>query len=391
MSASRTSGIRLARVFGIELRLDWSVLLIFALIVASLGTGVFPLWHPDWSPALVWIVALAAGLLFFASLLAHELSHSLVAKRHGIDVPRITLFLFGGAAEMASEPPTPSVEFRVAIAGPIMSAVLGIGFTVLSVNLAGREFSDALVANPEQAIASLSPLATVLFWLGPVNLVLAIFNMIPGFPLDGGRVLRALLWGWTGDQLKATRWASEAGRIFAWILMGGGVVYLLGGAAVQGIWLILIGWFLSHMAQSSYTQLVMQRALGRLHVRDLMRTRFDTVDANVPLPRFVDEYLLRSGQAVWPVRDGERIVGVVSLAQLTEVPAERRNALLARDVMTPLDRLAAVDPELAGRAAFERVSSGGDEPVPVLEGNTLVGFLHRSDILRWLSLHGIAA
>ena len=246
------SGVRLFTLFGIEIRLDFSVIFIFGLIVYSLGAGVFPSWHPEWTGGMVWTTATTAGLLFFASLLAHELSHSLVAGRFGIRVPRITLFLFGGMAEIESEAETPGAEFAIAIAGPLMS--LGIAFVCMFIvnGALGETLLAGLIADPEQGMERVSPLVTVCLWLGSVNLMLAIFNMVPGFPLDGGRVARAVMWRVTGDRMRATRYAATAGRWFGWIIMGIGLWELLAFKALGGLWLILIGWFLSHLA----TQLV---------------------------------------------------------------------------------------------------------------------------------------
>jgi Zn-dependent protease len=383
-------GLSLGRILDIEIRLDWSVLIIFALIVTSLGSGAFPAWHPDWGPGITWSVAFLGGFLFFASLLAHELAHAIVAKRNGMRVPRITLYLFGGAAEIDADAPSPGVELRMAIAGPALSLVLGVAFTALAMGITGQRFADTIVTDPERALASLGPLATVLYWLGPVNIVLAVFNMIPGFPLDGGRVLRAVLWYFTKDQLKATRWAADAGRFFAWVLMGLGFLTLLRGAALQGLWFVLIGWFLSHIAQTSYAQLVAQSAIGRLKVRDLMRTRFETVEADVPLRRFAEDYLLRSGQTVWPVMANGECIGTASLTRLAGIPEDRRTTLTVRDIVEPLETTR-LDVQTSGRDAYTRLLGQGDEPLPVFEAGHLVGFLHKTDILKWLALHGAKA
>ena len=186
--ASERGGLRLFTIFGIEIRLDFSVVIIFGLIVYSLAAGLFPQWHPEWAAAVTWGTAFAAGIMFFASLLAHELSHSLTARRFGIRVPRITLFLFGGVAEIESEAETPAAEFTIAIAGPLMSAALGLAFMfIVSVSLDEQTLAQILEA-PETGIAGLNPVMTACIWLGSVNMMLAIFNLIPGFPLDGGRV-----------------------------------------------------------------------------------------------------------------------------------------------------------------------------------------------------------
>ena len=272
-------GLRLFTIFGIEIRLDFSVVIIFGLIVYSLAAGLFPQWHPEWATGVTWGTALVAGIMFFASLLAHELSHSLTARRFGIRVPRITLFLFGGVAEIESEAETPTAEFTIAIAGPLMSAALGLAFMfIVSASLDEQTLAQIL-ENPEEGMAGLSPVMTACIWLGSVNMMLAIFNLIPGFPLDGGRVFRALIWRATGDHLLATRMASTAGKWFGWTIMGIGLWNLLVLKSLGGLWLVLIGWFLSHLATASYAQLLTQRSLRTLRVGDVMRTRFDHVPA----------------------------------------------------------------------------------------------------------------
>ena len=380
-------GLRLGRLFGIEICLDFSVVLIFALIVYSIATGIFPSWHPDWSPRLIWSVALSTGILFFASLLAHELSHSVVAQRFGLRVPRITLFLFGGVAEMEREPDRPWQEFLIAIAGPAMSFALGFLFLNLAGSLSGSGWLERVAAQDQSARAELSPFATMMLWLGTVNLVLAIFNLIPGFPLDGGRVFRAIMWGITGDQLRATRWASDLGRYFGWSLMALGALNLFRGGGVQGLWLILIGWFLSHLARASYEQLLTQRSLGGMRVGDLMRTRFDQIAPDIGIPEFIDSHLLRSTQQLWPVIDNGRPVGTVALADVVGLAAPDRERLRVADVMRPLDPGSYLDPGLSGHGVLQRLLDSGTEPLPVVRDGQVVGLIHRGDILKWLALH----
>ncbi|HKJ87871.1 MAG TPA: site-2 protease family protein, partial [Gammaproteobacteria bacterium] len=243
-------GIRLGSVAGIEIRMDWSLLAIFLLILVSLGAGSFPMLHPQWSPLLVWGTAFVASVLFFASVLAHELSHALVGRIYGITVRRITLFIFGGLAHMEDEPRQWRGELLMALAGPVTSLALGVGFVVLGNLAVGPEAVNP--ARPEETLAGLSPAATMLFWLGPVNIILGVFNLVPGFPLDGGRVLRAVMWGVTGNMRRATRWASRAGQGFAWLLIFTGVSLILGvrlpflgTGPLNGLWLAFIGWFLN--------------------------------------------------------------------------------------------------------------------------------------------------
>ena len=380
-------GLRIGRLFGIEIWLDLSVLLIFALIVYSVATGVFPAWHPDWSPARVWTVAVITGVLFFASLLAHELAHSLTALRFGLKVPRITLFLFGGVAEMEQEPARPGHEFLIAIAGPLMSLAIGIVCLNVAGAIAGADLLERIAEREEEALARLTPLATMLLWLGTVNTVLAVFNLIPGVPLDGGRVFRAIVWGVTGNQLKATRWASDLGRYFGWALMAWGVFTMFGGGGLQGLWLVLIGWFLSHLARSSYEQMRAQQSLGGLRVGDLMRTRFDVVDPDVAVPRFIDEHLLRSAQLLWPVIDRGRPVGTVTLADIVDLPVPERAGRRVADIMQPLAEERWLDPDLSGARVLQRLEQAGAEPLPVVRDGRVVGLIHRGDILKWLAVN----
>jgi len=378
-------GISLGRLFGIEIRLDFSVLIVFTLVVYSLGAGLFPRWHPSWGSALTWSTALAAGLLFFASLLAHELSHSVVAQLRGIPVPRITLFVFGGVSELQREPDTPATEFLIAIVGPAMSAFLGFAFTWLGASLAGPDFADAVLEDSEAAMANLGTAATLFLWLGPINFMLAFFNLIPGFPLDGGRVLRAMLWAISGDLQNATLWASNMGRLFAWTLMGFGVLQSFGGAFVQGIWLLLIGWFLNNAARGSYTQLLVQQAFDELIVGNLMRTHFEVVHPDLTLDAFVNELLLRSGQSAWPVVEEGKAIGLITFDDARATSEEERSQKTVRDVMSPIDER--LRPDVGGRDALRALAESERDPLPVMQGDMIVGLLHRGDIARWLALH----
>lgn len=380
-----THSMRIGSLFGIDICLDLSVIIIFALVVGILGGSVFPAWHPGWSTALCWLTGLGAGVLFFLSLLLHELAHSVVARGYGIPVPRITLFMFGGVSEMQEEPASPKKEFWIAIVGPAMSLFLGLFFSVLANMLAPPEFAELLMENQAAALASLSPLPTLLFWLGPVNFLLAIFNMVPGFPLDGGRVLRAAVWWASGNLELATRWASRGGRIFGWFLMIVGALEVLSGA-IQGLWLILIGWFLAGAATSSYTQLMVRRTLQGYRVGQVMRTHFETVDADVSVSRFIDDYLLKSSQRMWPVTDDGRLVGFASLEAIQDLAAAERESYRLRDVMqTDLEGMV-LSPEADAMKAMERLSYR-NTPMAVVRHDEVVGLLSQEDVVKWLTLH----
>lgn len=380
------SGLRLFSILDIEIRLDWSVLIIFALIVYSLGAGLFPQWHPDWSPATAWLTALAAGVIFFASLLAHEMSHSLMARHYGIRVPRITLFLFGGMAEIEAEARTPREEFAIAVVGPLMSLALGIAFSFIAASAMGEGTLDRLADDPAAAVAELSPAITACLWLGSVNFMLAIFNMVPGFPLDGGRVFRALVWWATGDALRATRLAAGAGRAVGWAIIALGFWNVLAIGNLGGLWLVLIGWFLTHIARSSLSQMITERSLRSVRVQDIMRTRFETVPAAVTLDEFVEDYLLRSSQQLWPVVDGDRFLGTVSFADVAGTPPDQRRTRTVRDLLRPLDARSLEAQEMA-TTALRRLGGVGDEPVAVVRDGRVVGLIRAGDILRWTMMH----
>ena len=380
--------MRLFSLFGIEVRLDFSVIFIFALIVYSLGTGVFPGWHPDWPMATIWSMAVLAGLLFFASLLAHEMAHSLVARRYGIRVPRITLFLFGGVAEIETEAQTPGAEFTIAIAGPLMSLAISFVCMTYAGTAIDESLLDTLVDNPESAMAAIGPFVTVCLWLGSVNLMLAVFNMVPGFPLDGGRVARAAIWQVTGDRMRATQLAANAGRVFGWLIMGLGFWELLVLKSMGGLWLVLIGWFLSHLAVQSYAQTFTQAKLEPLSVAELMRTHFERVPAESSVAYFVEECLLRSSQLLWPVMRGDRCIGTVSVEEVLKLPVAARSETTVAEIALSLEDSGALAADLPATDAMTALAARQDKPVPIVRGGEVVGLLRGADILKWLTLQG---
>jgi Zn-dependent protease len=385
-------GVRLGRIAGIAVHVDWSLLVIFSLITLGLGTGIVPSWHPDWSPALVWATALAAALVFFASVLAHELSHALVGRANGISVRRITLFMFGGLAHMENEPPSWRAELLMAVAGPLTSFVLGLGFVALAGLVAGPIVIDR--ETPGEALRSLGPLATLLLWLGPVNVMLGLFNLVPGFPLDGGRVLRAAMWGATGDLRRATRLASRAGQGFAWLLVGTGVAMMLGlrvplfgTGLVGGLWLVFIGWFLNNAAVRSYRQLVVRASLEDVPVERIMRTRLVSVAPETPVSTLVDDLVMASGQRAFPVEDGGRFAGLVALRDLHGLGRAAWERTRVADVMIPVERLVTVPPGERAAEVLDLLGRRDVNQVPVIDSGRLLGLVRREDVLRWLALH----
>ena len=395
-AAAGRNGLRLGRIAGIDIVADWSLLVIFSLITFSLAAGVFPSWHPGWGAGLAWLTALGAAVLFFVSLLAHELSHAIVARLGGMRVRRITLFMFGGMAHLESEPRSWRAELVMAAVGPFTSFVLGVVFLFFASLAAGPLEIDP--ENPREALAALSPLATLLFWLGPVNLLLAAFNLVPGFPLDGGRVLRAILWGATGNLRAATRWASRGGQLFAWLLVATGtlmlfgvVVPVLGGGPIGGLWLMFIGWFLNNAALSSYRQLLVKETLQAVPVARLMRTQLDRVDPELSVRQLVEEHLMQSGQRVLPVERDGRFLGLVSVSDLQKSERRAWDRMTAREIMTPVERLACVGPAADAGEALAELARRNVNQLPVLEDGRLVGLLRREDVIKWLALNEVAA
>lgn len=394
------SGIPLGAIGGVQIVAHWSLLIIFMLVLLSLGGGALPQWHPEWSAGLVWSTALAAALLFFASVLAHELSHALVGRRSGIRIPRITLFVFGGMAHMESEPPDWRSELRMAAVGPITS--LAIGAVCLWL---GAVFAPAVTASAVQSgagaevlLRNLGPTATVLYWLGTINIVLGIFNLVPGFPLDGGRVLRALAWGVTGDFARATRAASLLGQGVAWALMALGVAMLFGMSvpvfgqgAGSGLWLILIGWFLNNAALLSYRQMELSEALADIPVQRLMQTSVVRVAPDLTVGELADRHLVASGQRAFVVERDGRLEGLVSISDLRRSERSTWSDLQVQKVMTPAKQLATVAPRQRASLALEMLARRGVKQLPVVENAQVVGMVTHEGLVRWLSFQQHAA
>ncbi|MGE5140000.1 MAG: site-2 protease family protein [Rudaea sp.] len=386
------NGFKIGRVFGINIYVDWSWIFIFLLVTGNLGLGVFPQLHPDWGPLLVWGTAVLASLLFFGSVLAHELAHSVVAKSHGIPVRNITLFLFGGVSNIQREPPSPGTEFFMAIVGPLTSIILGIIFLLLGGASLG--LLATAITNPLASIQHLGPVATLLLWLGPINILLGVFNLIPGFPLDGGRVLRSILWAITRNLRAATQWAAWVGQLVAWLFIAGGIAMIFGLSIpffgtgfISGLWLAFIGWFLQNAATQSYQQLVVQDLLEGVHVDQLMRANATTVPPNIPVSALVHDYLMGTDEQAFPVVEGDCLVGLVCLEDVRKVPHDEWDRTQVSQIMTPADKLAIASPREDASEALTQLAGRDVGQVPVVQDCHLVGMLRRRDILRWLQLH----
>jgi len=362
---------RLARVAGIDVAIDRSWLLVFVLITLSLG---FQLETSEsaWPPAARWTGAVLTSLLFFASILLHELGHSLTAIRFRIRVRSITLFIFGGLAQLESEPQRPAHEVLIALAGPLVSALLGLGFLALSSALPPMQGVPALVS------ASLS-------WLGSINLVLAAFNLVPAFPLDGGRVLRGVIWAWSGSFERATRIAAASGSLFAYALIALGVLSAaFEGQIVGGLWLVLIGWFLLTASRSAVGALELESRLGSIPVAQVMRSiSAGRLGGRESVEEAAREGVFRHGLRTLYIEGAEgRLRGLVTLRELAGVAAERRAATPIESVMVPLSQLAVVAPGESCWVALRRMAERGVNQLPVLQDGALVGEVTRERLVQ---------
>lgn len=356
---------RLGRVFGITLRIDYSWLLIFALVTWSLGATLFPERYPEWSQWQYWTVGLATSLLFFASVIAHELAHSVVARASGVEVQSITLFVLGGVARIVDEPDDAVTEFNIAIVGPLSSLVLASLFYIIF-----------LIAQNISA-----PLAAGARYLAGINATLAIFNLLPGFPLDGGRVLRAGLWSFTDNLRRATQWASMTGQAIAFTLIFIGLLWTLRGG-LDGLWFVFIGWFLQDAARTAYRQIVVREMLQDVPISRLMTHNYHPVSPDLTLDQVVSQYVLGSDDHAYPVIENDKLVSIVCLHDIRVVPsAERSNTTVRETMSTDLHTVQAQDD---AAQALNLLTAHELRQLPVIENGQLVGMIRRSDILRFL-------
>jgi Zn-dependent protease/predicted transcriptional regulator len=368
--------------------LSW--LLIFALVAWNLSV-VFSQTHPDWGLPLSIGIALAASILFFGSVLLHELAHSLVANARGMSVRNITLFLFGGVSNIEREPPSPGTEFLMAVVGPLTSIVLGILLALVA--SAMSPMPESGVADPQQLVASLSPLTTLLAWLGSVNIFVGLFNLIPGFPLDGGRLVRSALWAATGSLRRATRWASWLGQGLGWLMIAAGIAQVfglqipgLGGGTISGLWLAFVGWFLSSAASQSYRQVVVNDILEDVPVGRVMRSSPPSVPSDICIDSLVHDHVMQTDDHAFPVVDGEQFVGIVTLDDLRSVSRDAWDTTTVGQVMTPTSELVTVTVDENAAEAMTKLQLRDVRQLPVTRNGSLADLLRRRDIVKWLQL-----
>lgn len=364
------NSIILGSIRGIQIGINYTWLIVFVLVAASLALVFFPQVVPGLGVLAYWALGGAASLLLFGSVLVHELAHSFVAQRFGIQVKSITLFIFGGVSNIQGEPKTPRDEAIMAGAGPLTS--IGIGIVLLGLWFATLGLNPALSAT--------------LGYLYLINFLLAGFNLIPGFPLDGGRVFRALVWSMTGSLERATRIAAWVGRAIGYLFIFGGLFIIFAGDIISGLWLAFIGWFLSSAAEQSYAQVATQARLQGVKVSQMMNPHPTVVGPDVSLQELVDDYILKRNVRAFPVVQEGNVIGLVTLTDVRRVPRDQWVSTRVRQVMTTEEQLRTAQPRDSLDKVLRELSEQDVNQLPVVEGHHLVGLLSRSQVIRFIQL-----
>lgn len=362
------SGIRVARIFGIPVHLHPTWFLVFLLVVLGLWNHLeadYPAVGPVWRM----VTALTTAALLFGSVLMHELGHSLLALRHRVAVRSITLFIFGGVAWMEREPDSPRAELEIAVAGPAASALLGVAFGVFS----------GLFAEQTLGLA-------IFQWLTTINISIAVFNLLPGFPMDGGRVLRALLWLRDGDPARATRVAARVGQGIAYGMVGLGALLALQGL-FGGIWLAFIGWFVLSASGATRRQAALELSLRGLRARDLMKPELETLDASTPVGVFAREFVMRGERWAIVMRNGQP-QGLVTLTDVRRLAPEAWDSTPVEQVATPLDQVVMVSQDVPAREVLRLLSEHQTNQIPILDGETIIGAVTRQNVLQAIEIRG---
>lgn len=361
---TRRNNIPIGRILGIPIGLDYSWFLIFALLTWSLGGNYYPAEFKGWPPLLYWFMGAVTAVMLFVSVLLHELGHSVVALRYKIPVRSITLFLFGGVAQIGAEPPKAFAEFLIAVAGPLVSLVLAVFFYLVQPVIVGME-----------------PLLGLAKYLAYINLAVVLFNLIPGYPLDGGRVFRAIVWAITGNMRRATLIAANVGRFFAFLFIFTGIWQMLMGNIGGGIWIAFIGWFLDNAASAQVQQVMFQGLLAGHRVSQTMSTHCPAVSADLTLQALVDKYILGGGQRCFLVKRGDHTIGLMTLHRIKEVARSEWATTRAAQVMLPLEQLKRVDPDTELWAALQKMDRDGVNQLPVIRDHHVIGMLSREDVI----------
>jgi Zn-dependent protease len=359
--------ISLGRILGIPIGVDYSWFLIFALLTWSLATSYFPAEFKNWPVTQYWIVGAVTVILMFGSVLLHELGHSVVALRYKIPVRSITLFVFGGVAQIGAEPPSAIAEFWIAIAGPITSFALAILFGLL-----------------QPMVSAVAPVLAVAKYLAYINGTLGLFNLIPGFPLDGGRVFRAIIWGTTNSLNRATLIAANLGRLIAYLFIIFGVWQMFSGNFGNGLWIAFIGWFLETAASSQIHQQTIHDLLAGHLVADTMRRDYTTILPNTTLAQLINQHILGSGKRSLVVKQDDRVVGLLTLHNVKTIPSSDWVTTTAAQVMIPLEKMKWIRPEAELVDALGEMDRDGVNQLPVMAGDQILGVLGRDDVINFL-------
>jgi len=359
--------VPLGRIFGISIGLDYSWFLIFVLFAWTLARGYYPAAYPTWSGAEDWGMGAVTALMLFVCVLLHELGHAVVAMGYKVPVRRITLFLFGGVSQIEGEPPSAVAEFWIALAGPAVSGALAVLFALL-----------------RPAVAAVSPLLALTTYLAYINGGLAVFNLIPGFPLDGGRILRAILWSSTHNLRTATVIAANVGRFIGFVFIVWGVSQIFGGDFGNGLWIAFIGWFLESAATAQVQQQNVESLLTGHRASEAMNPHYDSIPAATHLHELVDRHILGRGSRSFMVTQDDKVVGLVTVHQIAAVPRDRWASTSVADAMTPIARVKRIGPNTGLWAAMTEMHRDGVNQLPVTENGRILGLLTRGDVISYL-------
>ena len=359
--------IPIGRVLGIPIDLDYSWFLIAALITWLLAVNYYPAEFKGGTSVEYWVMGAVTAILFFASILVHELAHSWVALRYKVPVQRITLFIFGGVSQIVGEPPSASAEFLIAVVGPLTSFTLAAVFFLL-----------------ERLLVNLPPALAIAKYLALINGILGLFNLVPAFPLDGGRVFRAIVWGANKNFRRATLIAASTGRFFGFLFIVWGVWQVLRGNVVNGLWIAFIGWFLESAAGAQIQQQMVQGLLGSHKVSEAMGNACTHIAGDTTLQKLIDREVLTHGRHCFLVDRGDRVVGLLTLHNVKEIPRPSWTTTTAAQAMTPVEKLGKIDPNAELWTAMEKMGRDGINEMPVMLGNNLIGLLSTGDIVKYL-------
>jgi Zn-dependent protease/predicted transcriptional regulator len=364
--------MKLFKLFGFEVRIDASWIVIAVLVTWSLAAGLFPYLYPGLSRQTYWTMGVVGALGLFISIIAHEFCHSLVARQYGMAMKGITLFIFGGVAEMGEEPPTARAEFMMAIVGPLSSMAIALFFY--------------FIYRGGQSAGWSTPVIGVIYYIAYINGILAVFNLLPAFPLDGGRVLRSILWGAWDNLRRATRVASTIGSAFGIGLIFLGILQFMGGNVIGGVWMFLIGMFLRSAAQMSYQQLLVRKSLEGEPVRRFMTTNPVTVQSSLTVAQLVEDYIYKYHHKMFPVMEGEKLMGCITTREVKEIPQEAWSRETIRQAASPCSADNTISPATDAIKALAMMNQSGVSRMLVVENGRLEGVVTLKDLLDFFSL-----